>query len=290
MSKLEELLDKLSIKFLDKGKDYIVRCTNPEHDDTHPSMRIDKLTGIYHCFSCGHKGNILKEHGVQTNIVDTKALKILEKIRNLQRKGIDIPLGAIPFTTDFRGISGKTLKYFEAFVHPDYEDRIIFPLRDITGDIQVFITRHMYSNVQPKYVFDPAHTTPPLFPSKPISIENSSIILVEGIFDALNLIDKGLQNAVCAFGTNTLFRSYREKLEYLKIMGVEKIYIMFDGDKPGREAASKLEEIINKTITTKRGTTISPLFEAEVVELPDKTDPGSLSQDDVNYIKREMYG
>jgi len=290
MSKLEELLSKLEIGFQEKGKDYIVRCTNPEHDDSHPSMRIDRLTGIYHCFSCGHKGNILKEYGVITNPLDTKAVKLLEKIRETMRPGLEIPLGSHSFVTEFRGISADTLKHFEAFTHPDYEDRLMFPLRDISGDIIVFIGRHMYSDISPKYVFDPPHISPPLFPSKPVSIENSSIILVEGIFDALNLIDKGLQNAMCAFGTKTLHKAHREKLEYLKIMGVEKIYIMFDGDKSGKESAYQVEEIINRTITTKKGYEIKPLFEAEVIELPENTDPGDLSQDDVNHIKRELYG
>lgn len=289
MNKLTDLLDKLNIKYLEKGADYIVCCTNPEHDDKHPSMRIDKLTGIYHCFSCGHKGDLLKEYGITINLVNVKSTRLLEKIRNLLRPGLDVPLGAVPFKTDFRGISGKLLEYYEAFTHPDYEDKIVFPLKDISGDVKVFIARHMYSNLTPKYVFYPANISPPLFPAKPVTIENSSIILVEGIFDALNLIDKGLQNAICAFGTKSLYKSHREKLEYLKIMGVEKIYIMFDGDKAGKEAAYELEEIINKTITTNKGFNINPLFEAEVIELPDGTDPGDLNKDDVMHIKRELY-
>ena len=35
-----------------KGKDYVVSCLNPEHDDKNPSMRIDQITGIFNCFSC----------------------------------------------------------------------------------------------------------------------------------------------------------------------------------------------------------------------------------------------
>ena len=40
----------------------------------------------------------------------------------------------------------------------------------------------------------------PFCPAKVKPIQNR-VILVEGIFDALNLWDKGLKNTVCCFGT-----------------------------------------------------------------------------------------
>ena len=57
---VEELLIEEKIKFKQSPADFVVHCLNPEHDDTNPSMRIDKITGIYNCFSCGFKGNIFK--------------------------------------------------------------------------------------------------------------------------------------------------------------------------------------------------------------------------------------
>lgn len=36
----------------------MVRC--PEHTDNHPSMSVDVQAGIYHCFSCGMSGHIVK--------------------------------------------------------------------------------------------------------------------------------------------------------------------------------------------------------------------------------------
>ena len=54
---VEELLQSKHVPFMPKGKDYVVSCLSPEHDDSNPSMRIDQITGIFHCFSCGYKGN-----------------------------------------------------------------------------------------------------------------------------------------------------------------------------------------------------------------------------------------
>ena len=55
---VEDLLVDKKIPYYAKGKDYLVQCLNPEHDDNNPSMRIDQITGIFNCFSCGFKGSI----------------------------------------------------------------------------------------------------------------------------------------------------------------------------------------------------------------------------------------
>ena len=60
---VEELLQSKQVPFLPKGKDYVVSCLNPEHDDNNPSMRVDQITGIFHCFSCGYKGNLFVHFG-----------------------------------------------------------------------------------------------------------------------------------------------------------------------------------------------------------------------------------
>ena len=41
-----------------------------------------------------------------------------------------------------------------------------------------------------------------------------SAILVEGIFDMINLHDKGLTNAVCCFGTNNYNEAKLSMLQY----------------------------------------------------------------------------
>ena len=52
-----DLLTEKGIDFKVQGNDAVIKCLNPEHDDTNPSMRVDKITGVFHCFSCGFKGN-----------------------------------------------------------------------------------------------------------------------------------------------------------------------------------------------------------------------------------------
>lgn len=42
----------------DKGDQYEITC--PFHADKRPSMRLNKVTGVYHCFSCGRKGTYVR--------------------------------------------------------------------------------------------------------------------------------------------------------------------------------------------------------------------------------------
>ena len=52
---VEDLLSKKDIQYTPKGRDFLVRCINPEHEDHNPSMRIDQITGVFQCFSCEYK-------------------------------------------------------------------------------------------------------------------------------------------------------------------------------------------------------------------------------------------
>lgn len=281
-----ELLQEKNIPFNISGKDYLVKCLNPDHTDSNPSMRIDKTTGIFNCFSCGFKGNVFKYFGVLTNQTFIKTAKLKEKLAVLKAgtQGLEFPV-SVPFTSNFRGISSQTLKKFEAFyfdrenkVMIGFEDRIIFPIRDITGKIIMFIGRHTLSNGNPKYLNYPHGVTIPLFPAK-VSKGTNSIILVEGIFDFLNCYDKGLENVVCTFGTGTMYKNTKDKLIPYKVQGVTKVYIMFDGDKAGRDAAAKLKPLIEELD-----------FQVEIIQLEDDQDPGEMSQDYVDSIKEYTNG
>jgi DNA primase len=273
-----ELLQKHNLAYKLSGRDYVVKCLNPEHDDSNPSFRIDRVTGVAHCFSCGFKTNVFKHFNVFTNPVPIKIAKLKQKLRELMitTDGLDMPPGATPYTKQFRGISSKTLKKFEAFYTNQVEklqDRIVFPIWDITEKIQVFVARHTLSSGNPRYVNYPSGVQIPLFPPH-MPYDSTSLVMVEGIFDLLNLYDKGLHPVVCCFGTNTLQNDTQLKLLPYKAQGITKIYLMFDGDDAGQKAMQTLKPLIQDCG-----------FLVEVINLPDGTDPGELDQEAVNSIK-----
>jgi DNA primase len=272
-----ELIQKNDLAFSVSGRDYLIKCLSPEHEDSNPSFRVDKVTGVAHCFSCGFKTNLFKYYGVFTNPVPMKILALKEKLDILKKFGqeLELPQGYTPWTKTFRGISPATLKHFGAFYTNQVEklqDRIIFPISDITSKTQVFVGRHTMSNGNPRYLNYPSGVKIPVYPAH-LPSGYSSMVIVEGLFDMLNLFDNGCENVVCAFGTNTLQNDTKQKLLPFRAQGITHIYLLFDGDDAGRKAAK-----LYKPLLEDEG------FIVEIVDLPDGTDPGDLDRENCRSI------
>ena len=276
--KVVDILQERRVEFKSSGQDYLVRCLNPEHEDKHPSMRIDTITGIFNCFSCGFRGNIFKLFGAPSNYLDIKRQKLLNTIEEKRSSSIGIPFprGHTPYIGNWRGIKPETYKHFDAFLHHEtqFNGRIVFPIRDITGKIVAFNGRHMTITDKVKYMIYPPHAIMPLYPSsaKPIK---GRVILVEGIFDMINLFDKGLFNAICCFGTNTLTA---DKLSILKMQDIMGVDVVFDGDEPGRKAAENVKFLAERAGLVTR-----------VVDLGQNVDPGSLAESQVQKLIGDLY-
>ena len=281
----QELLTNKNIDYKVSGADFIIRCLNPEHEDNNPSLRIDSLTGNFNCFSCSYSGNIFKYFDITRNELDIRVVSIKNKIRDKNVKKLSIPLGAEKFNRSFRGISANTYNTFDAFTisnDKNLEDRVVFPLYDISGDITCFQARSIHTKVDPKYLNYPKGREKGFFPAVPEK-NMGSIILVEGIFDVLNLYDKGLTNAVSSLGLSQSSKKDKddskilEKYSILKLQGVSKIYIVYDGDRAGRDAAYKLLPILKRQ------------FIVEIVDLPDGLDPGGMTKYQVNMLREQVY-
>jgi len=150
--------------------------------------------------------------------------------------------------------------------------RINFPIRDISGKIVAFQGRHT-TNGLPKYKFSPPGAKLPLFPI--VEFIKGSVVLVEGMFDMLNLHDKGMTNAVCCFGTNNFNET---KLAMLKVQGAEYVDVFFDGDDAGQKASENLKSECEKVGLVARN-----------IHLKD-TDPGALTQASIDKLMRKLYG
>ena len=274
---VEQLLLQYKIYYMPSGRDYLTKCFNPEHNDSNPSFRIDRLTGVAHCFSCGFKTNIFKFYGEKSNTSAIRVVKLKDKLRKLSEStnGLDTLEGTIPFNGVFRNISSQTLKEFGAFKTnriEELQDRLVFPIKDVRGKVTAYIGRHMLSDTGKRYAIYPSRCTLSLYPTT-LPSRPYSIVLVEGIFDLLNVWDKGLKNTVCTFGTDGLLNDTAEKLLPFKAAGITKVFIMFDGDEAGKVATEKLEPLIKEAG-----------FAVEVITLDDDKDPGNLTQEEVNYI------
>ena len=200
--------------------------------------------------------------------------KIQEK--RLEGIGLSMPEGYAPYVGNWRNIRPETYRAFDAFIHSgkDFNGRICFPIRDRSGRIIAYQSRTT-TDQTPKYLFSPPGAKLPLYPIvEPIA---SSIILVEGIFDVLNLHDKGLVNTVCCFGVKNVTI---EKLQVLSVQGIERIDIFLDNDDAGQKGAETIKNLCEEVDLSTRNIAFGDKY----------IDAGSLSQKQVDNLRDKLYG
>lgn len=278
--KVEDLLTSKGIEYTNAGSDLLITCLNPQHIDASPSLRVDRETGTMHCLACGFgKGipSIFQYFNKELPRSHGRLAKIRGMIRefNTMNQDLAIPENSIPFKDDYRGISGKTYeKYFAFQQQTDWESRIVFPIYDATGKNKAFLGRTQLGDAKPKYLVRPSNVPLPLFPHR---TGESIIVLVEGLFDMLNLEDKGMHNSVCCFGTHQFSaNNIRDKLLPLEVGGVTNIVILFDNDESGNKSA----EFLFKLIRDK--TDITPVIGNFLIT--SGKDPGDLTLEEVESL------
>lgn len=283
----EEILEEQNIDYSRRGADLVIKCLNPEHEDNNPSMRVDAQTGIFHCFTCKARGNLFTKYSKIANTLGLKQQSIIDLISMINQPAMDMPIDYQPFLEEYRNIKPETFKHFNMFTsetlsHSRFEGRITMPIKNFRDKIVGFIGRYKYSKIDPKYLIYPSNLILPLFPDA-TRIEDNVIILVEGMFDMFNLYDKGLTNVITGFGLVSPSKKdkYNAKLHErflpYKIAGINKLVIVYDGDKAGRTAASKLEMAMEDFMAV------------QVIELPDDLDPGKMNQRQVDKLKGMIY-
>lgn len=285
MNSIEALLQEKGLEFKPSGHDFLIKCLNPDHEDNNPSLRIDRISGIGHCFACGFSLNLFTYYNKTPNVLNIKLEEVRNKLTHILYllEGIQLPTNIEHMNDAYRGISADTIKKFGFFTTTDrmpdgtdLSEFILVPLYD-ANKLVALIGRHKVTDGKPKYKFWPRKATIPIFP--PLTVKNNSVILVEGMFDALYLYDNGLENVLCCFGTDSFVSRFNEYEASFKISGVTKFHILFDGDKGGRTGANK-----TKTFLEKHG------YLAEIIELDDGLDPTDLDIEQLFEIKKYING
>lgn len=274
MFNVEEILQENEIEYHATNTGYLIRCLNPEHEDKNPSMLVDKITGRAKCFSCNFKTNVVSYyHGPQTKLEEKRMSLFKAIVQKLnQNQTLQLPENPVWYGFPVRGISAKTIHKFQGFVSPEEPSRLTFPIRNLSDEIVGFVGWHRDGG-DPKYKIWPSGVTLPLFPfARPIK---GRVIIVEGVFDAINLHDKGLTNATAALGANNISD---EKIELLKLQGTDGIDIMFDGDKAGKDAARKLYLRLKEHD-----------IKASFCKLKDDQDPADLTEAEVKAWRKKLY-
>lgn len=269
-----------------KPEEIKIRCFSGLHEDSNPSLSINLDKEVFNCFSCGYSGSLnklIKDLGVSNyNGPDNstkqgfKLLKIKGKLDKLRTvKEINLPEPRALLTHEFKGIGVPTLQSFGVFITDHYElsEYVCIPVYQ-NNKLKFIEGRYRAANSaegKAKYMRLPEGSSVKdiLFPLDKVE-DFSTVILVEGIFDVINLHQLGYTNALCIFGTNNFTT---KKVSILDELGCRHAIIMFDGDSAGRMSAKKVSAMFDKGS-----------IRNSIVNLPEGTDPGVLTRTDVDFL------
>lgn len=180
----------------------------------------------------------LKRRGAQTQIVPFGLGYALDGfdgvIRHLKSKGY----------TEKDILDGGLAKKKENHIYDTFRGRVMFPIMNVTGDVIGFGGRIMdqgepkYLNSQETVIFNKRKN---LYALSSVKKQRGlkSILLVEGYMDVIGLASFGIKSAVASLGTSFT----KEQARLLKRY-TEKVYLSYDGDPPGINAALKAVDIL----------------------------------------------
>ncbi|MBQ3297728.1 MAG: DNA primase [Bacilli bacterium] len=150
--------------------------------------------------------------------------------------------------------------------HDVYNERIMFPLYDVTGKVVGFSGRIYKDNGSNKYVntketeiFKKGETLYHYHIAREECRLSKSVIVMEGFMDVIRASSIGIKNTVALMGTALT----KEQINLLKRLS-NNIILCLDGDDPGVHAA-----LTNGELLFNNG------IEVKVVEIPDNDDPDS---------------
>ncbi|MGE6778885.1 DNA primase [Vreelandella titanicae] len=204
----------------------------------------------------GLSDEVIKTYGIGYAPAGWEALK-----QHLSERGIGEPVQVEYGLLIHREDTGRTYDRFR--------DRVMFPIRDLRGRTIAFGGRVMGDD-QPKYlnspetpVFHKGRELYGLYEARQASNKLEQLIMVEGYMDVVALAQYGIHNAVATLGTATT-EDHLTRLFRL----VSRVVFCFDGDRAGRQAASRaLETALPQMIDGR---------EARFLFLPEGDDPDTL--------------
>jgi DNA primase len=153
-------------------------------------------------------------------------------------------------------------------LYPLFRNRLMFPIRDLSGRVIAFGGRLMGAVEGPKYINSPEsplyHKGRHLYgldAARDTIRETGRVLLVEGYMDAIALSQAGLRNAAGVLGTALTTDQLRLARRF-----ADEIVVCFDGDTAGRRAALRVFPICVDEVD----------LWPKAVFLPDGEDPDSL--------------
>ncbi len=153
-------------------------------------------------------------------------------------------------------------------LRPRFRDRLIFPILDASGHTVGFGGR-LLGPGEPKYlnsaeseIFSKGRLLYNLGGARNAIRREDRVILVEGYFDVLRLVQAGIECAVAPMGTALTDQQAELLGRYTR-----HVFVLYDSDAPGQKATFRAADVL-----------LSKGLEVRVVTLPEGEDPDTFTR------------
>jgi len=263
------------------GSDIAAFCFGG-HDRKTPSLFFRRLDGAFYCHGCGKRGKNWNELRTYVDVDLLREQDLPDEARVLQEKlsrqwreaflNIDLPWDVEAWQGSWRGIRQETLKNIYSFKWFDPMSlcpRILFPVT-IRGEIRGWVARRL-DKAPPGQKLDRPYRNAMHMSSKQmvfpydsvVKIRRKTLVLVEGPYDALRLINYNIP-ALSILGTGNF---HPDNMGYFTNTCAGRIILAMDSDDAGRKARYEIAPILQE------------MFEVEHFICPEGEDPGSMGRE-----------
>lgn len=232
----------------------------PFHEEKTPSFIWNKRDKAFRCFGCGKRLGILDLY-IETEGSYKKALERLFSETNIEFNISSLKTDKEDFFEHYkfpveennenrarveeysskRGISVETLDYMK--VKEDKHGNVVFELRDL-DDVLVAVKyrpSQQITNDMPKMWWQPdSDKCPSLYNINRVDV-SSPLVVVEGYYDALAIVEAGIRNVVSIPGGAEDANWIEFNWDFLD--NVEQFIFWFDNDETGKKG---LEKVVNR--------------------------------------------
>lgn len=290
--RIEGLLNYYGISYKEMGNDFVFRC--PFHKEKIPSFFLDKEKGIFQCWGCGKKGNlvtfvkeienvpapsafrrllefgiILEEKNSQVKdewfeSSDSSINKGSQKIRQIMKFARRDNAIQELLSSDYWGAMKFPPQIVSAFELGFIDDNVFIPIRDEKGTLVSFALRKTNEDSEkPKYYVCKGTRKKTIIYNLYRVQKETVVLAVEGYSDVWRAYQYGIKNCIAFLTCNVSDAQIQLLAKYFY-----NVVIAFDGDEAGKKGA---EQFVSK---------VKNIMNVQKIELPLGKDVGSLSNDE----------
>lgn len=243
-----------------------IKVLCPFHADKNPSMQVSLRTGVFYCFACGEHGNLVdliaRLSGINTLQAMQKIVSLTKDPNLLVRQNEDretedpyrdvkryrkeayIFFSSLPKPSwaiikrhylNKRGYRADTLVNWDVRINPASNYSVIIPIID-QGRFYGYISRRT-DGEEPKYLYSKG------LPKRSIlagNIRPGTVLVVEGILDAMMAYQNGYKNTCALLGWKCSKWQVRKLQKY-----ASKVICGTDNDEAGERGYRELCRVLD---------------------------------------------